>query len=304
LVGALCSICVVILGRIFLSDNVSIVGVLGIFFVIISCFALEVFVDRRRCRSSAANSNNKLVPPVEENILRRNVLPAQRDATENFVEYSNSNMNVNQIARQNLDLDIFRARFEKFKKKIIAKFELILTWGRISKFGSGFQNRSQNVQIGSRCIAKSKCFLFIAEFCVNTEVGEVSDDVEAPRESFFEIEDSSELPLISETIDQTKRFIFPEKKSKESAVDKMIFKHPHITVSILFGMIAVKTLFICVITPPGLRYPLASLQSSQHVSLGAHDHYDFPIDMVYLWAGDISEAQALVDDKIFDIINK
>lgn len=98
--------------------------------------------------------------------------------------------------------------------------------------------------------------------------------------------------------------IFPEKKRKESAFDKMIFKHPHITVSILFGMIAVKTLFIGIITPPGLRYPLASVQSSQHVALGAHDHYDFPIDMVYLWAGDISEAQALVEDKIFNILQR
>jgi hypothetical protein len=117
LVGVLCRSCVVILGRVFLSDNVSIVEVLGIFVIIISCFALEVFVDRLRCRASAANSNNKLVPPVEENILRRNVLPAQQDATENFVEYSISNMNVKHIARQNLHSEVFRAR-KNSKNKI------------------------------------------------------------------------------------------------------------------------------------------------------------------------------------------
>ena len=44
LVEALCRICVVILGRIFLSDNFSIVEVLGIFFIIISCFAWGGFV--------------------------------------------------------------------------------------------------------------------------------------------------------------------------------------------------------------------------------------------------------------------
>jgi hypothetical protein len=85
LVDALCRICVAILGMIFLSVNFTIVEVLGIFAIIVSCFTWEVLVGRRRRRlSNAANSHNDVVAPVEANIFRRNFVPAQRDRRENL----------------------------------------------------------------------------------------------------------------------------------------------------------------------------------------------------------------------------